>query len=115
MLHSGISKEISVLQPDIFEKSVSRAQGLAFGGIVLDVSDVGASPCQVMAEGTWATRLPFLRLRGVDGGRENGGRAVQRGTGGRNSSHRSGREGEDGGRVGTNDSALGIIQSSEPG
>lgn len=62
---------------------------------MLDVSDVGASPCQVMAEGTWAARHPFLRLRGVDGGRENGGRAVQRTTGGRNSSHRSGREGKD--------------------
>lgn len=77
MLHPGISKEISVLQPDIFEKSVSRAQGLAFGRIVLDVSDVGASPCQVLAEGTWATHRPFLRLRGVDGGRENGGRAKE--------------------------------------
>lgn len=95
MLHPGISKEMSVLQPDIVEKSVSRAQGLAFGRIVLDVSDVGASPCQVLAEGTWATHRPFLRLRGVDGGRENGGRAVQRSTGDRNSSHRSGREGKD--------------------
>lgn len=65
---------------------------------MLDVSDVGASPCQVMAEGTWAAHHPFLRLRGEDGGRENGGRAVQRNTVGRNSSHRSGREGKDGAR-----------------
>lgn len=77
VLHPGISKELSVLQPDIFEKSVSRAPGLAFGRIVLDVSDAGASPCQVLAEGTWATHRPFLRLRGVDGGRENGGRAEE--------------------------------------
>lgn len=96
VLHPGISKELSVLQPDIFEKSVSRAPGLAFGRIVLDVSDAGASPCQVLAEGTWATHRPFLRLRGVDGGRENG--EEQRSTGHRNSSHRSGREGKDRGR-----------------
>lgn len=61
--------------------------------------------------GYMATPRPFLRLREVGGGRENGGKAVQN-TGGRHSSYSSGRERKDGVE---GDTALGIIQSSEPG
>lgn len=109
MLYSGISLKMSLLQPDIFEKSFP-AEGLDFGRIELDVSDFGAS-CQVMAGGTWATPRPFLRLRGVGGGREDAGKALKN-TRDRSSSHRSCREGKDGIECGT---ALGIIQNAEPG
>ena len=44
------------------------------------------------------TPCPFLRLRGVDGDREDAGKAVQKNTGGRSHSRRSGKEGKDRGR-----------------
>lgn len=78
---------------------------------MLGVSDVGASPCQVMAEGTWSAHHPFLRLRGVDGGRENGGRAVRGPRGaGTAATDVGGKE-----RTGLETrAALGVIQRSEP-